>query len=415
MPCKTTATTIRRRQRISCAVAIILPSCLSSSARAEPLRLRADAVAETRSPTGLVVMQGEDAARPWVDVEGLVWAGARPNATGDVLVLAMRLKEPHGYGEARFGRFVLATGAIRPVQLDGAELIGRAPWGSTVETFGGAPVIPRFGPRAYDWLVGTRVSQSIGSRATAGVSYVQRREYGEVANEEIGADVASAPAPWLDVAARGAYDLTSPGIADALVSVATRFAAWRLELFASHRSPSRLLPATSLFSVFGDFPSQSIGSTAKWRAAPRLDLLLSGAGQSVGGNLGGNAWARATLRLDDRADGVLGLEFRRVDVSGAQWSGVRAISAQALGGGLRYSTEVEIVVLDHPEGRSPAWPWGLMALSWRSSSRWEVAGALEASSTPEHRYETDALLRVSRTFDGATAARPARTQSQGSQ
>jgi hypothetical protein len=401
MPSKTIATLRRRRRRISCALATLLSSGISSRAGGDPLRLRADAVAEAQSPTGLVVLQGEDKARPWLDVEGLVWAGAKPTLTGDVLVLALRVKEPHGYGEMRAGRFVLATGAILPVQIDGADAILRAPWGSTVEAFGGMPVVPRFGPRAYDWLAGGRVAQSIASRATLGLSYVQRREDGEVADEEIGADVAAMPVRWLDIAARGAYDLTSPGLADALVSVATHVEDWRFEWFAADRSPSRLLPATSLFSVLGDFPSQSVGGTVKWQAAPRLDLLASGAGQDVGGELGGNGWVRATLRLDNGGAGNLGLELRREDVASARWSGVRSVCVLPLGHGLRYSSEIEVVVPDHPDGRGAAWPWGLMALSWRSKTGWEVAGALEASSTPQHRYETDALVRLARSLDGA--------------
>jgi hypothetical protein len=398
---KTIATARGRRRRISCALATLLSSGLTSRAGGDPLRLRADAVAETQSPTGLVVLQGEDKARPWLDVEGLVWSGAKPTLTGDVLVLALRVKEPHGYGEVRLGRFVLATGAILPVPIDGAHAILRAPWGSAVETFGGMPVVPRFGPRAYDWLAGGRLAQSIASRATIGLSYVQRREDGEVADEEIGADFAALPVRWLDIAARGAYDLTSPGIADALVSIAMHVDDWRLEFFASDRSPSRLLPATSLFAVLGDFPSQSVGGTVKWRAAPRLDVLASGAGQDVGGDLGGNGWVRATLRLDDRGAGNLGLEVRREDVAAARWNGVRAVCGLPLGRGFRYSSEVEIVVPDHPDGRGAAWPWGLMALSWRSKTGWEVAGALEASSTPQHRYETDALVRLARSLEEA--------------
>jgi hypothetical protein len=411
MRCKRIATRNGRRGRISCALAALLAGWFPGPASAQPLRLRSDAIAETQSPTGLVVLQGEDSARPWIDVEGLVWAGAKPSLTGDVLVLAVRLKEPHGYGEVRAGRFIVATGAVRPVQIDGAEAIARAPWGSTVETFGGLPVVPRFGARAYDWLVGTRAAQSVASRATFGVSYVQRREDGEISDEEVGADFATAPVRWLDVAARGSYDLTSPGIADALLSAASRVDDWRFELFAADRSPSRLLPATSLFSVLGDFPSQSVGGTVKWRAAPRLDLLASGAGQDVAGSLGGNGWVRATLRLDDRGDGNMGLELRREDVSTAQWSGVRALCARPLGHGFRYSTELEIVVPDHPDGRGAAWPWGLMALSWRSRNAWEIAGALEASSTPQHRYETDALVRVAYLFGGQPTDPSGRGQS----
>jgi hypothetical protein len=400
MACKTTASGRRRRRLV--AGATVCAAWLSSNARADPLRLRADAIAEsqgTLSPAGLVVLQGQDAMRPWVDAEAVVWAGAKPGWTGDVLVLRMRLREPHGYAELRAGRFVLATGAVRPVQIDGAHVIGRAPWGSVIETFGGVPVVPRFGARAYDWLAGGRLAESMASVATVGVSYIQRRQYGDISDEEIGVDFAAAPARWLDVAAFGSYDVTSPGIAEARASAAARWTDWRLELFASQVSPGRLLPATSLFSVLGDLPSQSIGATVRFRAAPRLDLLASGAGQDVGGSLGENGWVRATLRLDDRGSGNVGAEVRRVDLTSSRWTGVRVIGVLPLGIGFRYSSEIEIVVPDSADGRGLAWPWGLCALSWRSPDGWEIAGALEASATPLHRYESDALLRLSRALE----------------
>jgi hypothetical protein len=396
MPCKTVAIGRRYLQRIA-TILLVAGSCaLSRAARAEPLRLRADAIAETRAPAGLIVLEGQDKVRPWLDVEGLVWAGARDGAAADVLVLSFRLRDPRRYTEFRGGRFVVATGAVRPVQIDGAWVIGRTAFGSTLEAFGGVPVVPRLQDRAYDWLVGGRAAQSVASRATAGVSYVQRRRHGELADDEVGADFATAPAPWLDVAARGAYDLASPGISEALASVATRFAPWRVELFGSHRSPSRLLPATSLFSVLGDFPSQMIGSTVRWQAAPRLDLFASGAGQLVGGELGMNVFLRALLRTDDRGEGNVGLEARRQDVSLAQWTGLRAVGTEPLGRGFRVSSELEISVPDHPAGRGSVWPWALVALGWRTQNGWEIASAVEAAATPVHVFETNALVRVSR-------------------
>jgi hypothetical protein len=415
MGCKTTATPRRPRRLALWAAFGLATSTLTLRAIADPLVLRADALAESQSPVGLVVLQGQDKVRPWIDSEGLVWAGAKPSFTGDVLVLTVRLREPHGYGEVRVGRFVLTTGAVRPVQLDGGWVIGRAPWGSSLEAFGGAPVVPRFGARAYDWLVGTRLAQSIFSWGKVGVSYVQQREDGEISDEEVGVDFAAAPARWFDLGARTAYDLTSPGIAEARVSAATRFDAWRVELFAAQTSPSRLLPATSLFAVLGDFPSQTLGSTVKWKAAPRLDILASAAAQAVGGalsndtvlagenELGYNASLRTLLRLDDGGAGSLGLELRRQDVSTAQWTGVRGIATQPLGRGFRFSTEVEVAAPDHPNGQGFVWPWGLMAIAWRPTTwwgkGWETAAAVEAASTPLHRYETNALIRLSRTLE----------------
>jgi hypothetical protein len=416
MSCKTIASARLRGRTAAVAIAVAVAIGFSSPAEADPLRLRVDALGETQgtpAPAGLVVLQGQDTLRPWIDAEALVWAGARsagPTATGDVLTLTIHLREPHGYAEARAGRFVLATGAVHPVQIDGAYALARAPWGSKVEAFGGLPVVPRFGARSYDWLVGGRVAQTIASVATLGASYIQRREDGEISSEEVGLDVASAPARWLDLAAFGAYDVLNPGLAEARASAAVRASDWRFELFASQLSPGRLLPATSLFSVLGDLPSETIGATVRWRAAPRLELLASGAAQDVAAGLGGNGWLRATLKLDDRGAGSLGLELRRMDVPGAEWTGVRVIGALPLGRGFRYSSEIEIVVPDDPDGRGVAWPWGLSALSWRSKSGWEVAGAVEASSTPLRRYETDALVRLTYALTSASTTVPGQPQ-----
>jgi hypothetical protein len=108
---------------------------------------------------------------------------------------------------------------------------------------------------------------------------------------------------------------------------------------------------------------------------------------------------RGLLRLDDRGDANVGLELRRQSVSSARWTGVRTVLAQPLGGGFRYSNELEIAIFDEAKGGVIAWPWGLVALSWRSRVGWEIAGAVEAASTPQHRYETTALARVSRTWE----------------
>lgn len=403
MPCEMSARCLSPVCRGFTAALALSAVCGSSSfARAEPLRLRADALADARAPAGLLVLQGEDKARPWLDVEALVWTGAGAmrdtGATGDVSVLMLRLREPHGYGEVRAGRFVVATGAIRPVHLDGASVLARSPSGTTFEAFAGVPVAPRFSSSPYQSASGVRVAQGVASTAALGVSYSQRNtRHGGVAQEEVGADFAAVPVRWIDLAAKAAYDIVNPGVAEASLSSAMRVGDVRAELFASHRSPGRLLPATSLFSVLGDFPSQSVGSTLRWHAAPRLDLLGSGAVQRAGGELGMNAWLRSTLRLDDRGDGSIGAEVRRQQVAAARWTGVRTTFTRSLVGALRCATEVELAVPDEPDGRGAAWPWALLALSWRRGG-WEVAAAVEGAATPEHRYETNALARVSRVF-----------------
>lgn len=384
-----------RRLRL-CASALCV-AALQSSARAEPLRLRADAIAETQSPAGLVVLDGRDKARPYLDAEAVLWAGARPDDAADIMVMAFRLRDPRGLGELRGGRFVFTTGAIRPVHIDGLAGLLRAPWGSTIEVAAGVPVTPAFGARVYDFLTGARVAQTLFSRATVGVSYVERWAAGEIATEEAGADAAAVLTDSLDIAGRGAFDLLSSSPAEATGSAVARFDPVRLELFSTYRSPARLLPATSLFSVLGDFPSETSGASVRWQAAPRLDVFGTAAAQVVGGQAGGRGSLRSVLRLDDRGDASLGLEVTRQDVSTAKWSGVRATSTEPIGRNLRLSTEIEIAVPDDTS-RGIAWPWGLVALAWNSGTGWEAAAAVEAASTPEHRAELNALMRLSRSL-----------------
>ena len=370
-------------------------------ALADPLRLRGDGYVQTPRPVGLLVLQGEDSTRPWLSAEGLAWLGSgQPSTfadgTGDVLTMAVRLRDPKGLGEVRAGRFLEATGAIRPLHLDGASGLARTPWGTSLEAFGGAPVVARFGDRAYDWAVGGRLAQSIAGRATVGFAYVQRRDYGRLADEEVGGDFAAIPLPWLDIAARASKDIVSPGITDALASVAARSGDLRFEVFATRRSPSRLLPATSLFSVLGDVPSSRLGASVRWRAAPRLDLLGTSAAQTQDDRVGADVTLRATLRTDEDGDGSLGLELRRQGVPGASWSGVRGVGIVPLEKDvLRASTEIEIAAPDEPGNRGSLWPWVLVAVTWRITPAWDLAVATEAGATSTAKSEVNALTRAS--------------------
>jgi hypothetical protein len=369
--------------------------------RAEPLRLRGDALVQSRSPVGLLVLSGEDRAKPWIDAEGVAWLGVtdKPDATGDVLTLSVRLRDSKGLGELRAGRMVISGGAIRPMHIDGARGLVRAPWGTSVEAFGGIPVAPRFDYWAYDWAAGGRVAQSVGSAFVVGGSYVQRRSDGRRADEEGGVDFALTPRKLFTASGRMAFDLVSYGVTDALLSASLQQKTWRLEAFATHRSPGRLLPSTSLFSVLGDFASTSVGGTVRWRAFPRLELLGTAQGQGQGGQAGGQGLGRVTLAFDDAWAGNVGLEVRRVHFAAARWLGARLVLVAPLPLGLRVATEVELVRPDDPKGRGEWWPWGLGALAWSSGTGWEVGAAVETSAGPEYRSEVHVLGRLSFAYE----------------
>jgi hypothetical protein len=360
-------------------------------ASAEPLRLRADALATAQSPSGLVSLEADADAAEDVRAEAVLWLG-----DDDADALVADVEATRGPVTARAGRFVASAGALRPVHVDG--LGGRAwlPKRFVLEAFAGVPVTPD-GARAWDWVAAMRASRLVGDWGSVGVGYLQQREQGRRSSEELGLDGGAALGARSDLAARFAFDLIHGGIADAQVSASTRRGAWRVEAYAGERSAMRLLPATSLFSVLGDVPSRRGGLAWRWRAAPRLDVRGTLGARDAAGELGEDVALRADLRLDDRGDGLLGLELRREGAADGGWSGARGIARVPVGR-VVLSAELELAIPDEPAmGTGNVWPWGLVACSTRRGP-WEAAVAIEASATATERGRIDALIRIGRTW-----------------
>lgn len=387
-------------------------SVRENCAHAQALRLRGDALVQTRSPVGLMMLQGEDRLRPWLDAEAMTWLGVTDAANGapgpgagslgpagDVVTVSVRARDVRTGSELRVGRMVVSMGAVRPLHVDGARGLVRVFGGTTAEAFGGMLVQRGFAYPTVDWATGGRLGQSLGDRAQVGVSYLQRRSDGDRSDEEFGADLAFTPTPWLTAASRAAFDVASKGPTDALVSVSAQREEARVEAFMTHRSPGRLLPSTSLFSALGDFAATTAGGTLRWRAFPRLELLGTAAAQTQAGDVGGQGTGRATLALDDAWAGTVGLEARRVQLGAARWTGARALVALPVSERFRVAAELELVRPDEPRGRGALWPWVLGAVGYRPSAAWDLALGVEASSGPTYRVETHALARASYSFE----------------
>jgi len=379
------------------AAAAIVLAC--GTAAADPLRLRADAYATTASPAGLLVLEAGGLARPGLTAEAVVWmAGERSpgdDTQGDVLVIAVRARSKTGRVGAQLGRFVATLGAIRPEHIDGGALRLRLPAKLDVEAIAGSPVAPMAISRAWDWAAGGRIARRFGDYGSFGVAYLQRRDAGRLATEEVGFDAGAALGKRDDVGARVAYDVANPGVAEVMVSASHRRGALRTELYGSHRAASHLLPATSLFSVLGDVPAQRGGTVLTWRAAPRLDLIADLAAQRVDTDYGAELVGRARLRLDERGTSQLGGELRRSGVGMDAWTGARASARIALPRSLVVSSELELVVPDEARGRGTVWPWALGALAWERGD-WTCAVAVEASASPEYRGRVDGLVQLAR-------------------
>src|SRR5215510_6379276 len=83
-------------------------------AEASPLQLRADALATTASPAGLLTLEADSAFGRGLSAEAVVWMGSADDARPDVLVMVLRAHTDDGRASARVGRFVAALGALRP-------------------------------------------------------------------------------------------------------------------------------------------------------------------------------------------------------------------------------------------------------------------------------------------------------------
>ena len=388
---------VARCARVAALLALLLSSPRAAHADGHG-EVGADALLSGRPSEGLLVLRGGYRNSSVIDADALVWTGANADGSdADVLVVAVRVRDPHGLAEARLGRFILSTGAIRPLHIDGASALGRAPIGTTLEVFGGMPVVPELGPRPFDWLVGARIGQWLfDQRFGAGLSYLHRRQGGALADEELGADLSAAPLAWASLHAIASLDLTYDALSEARASVLLHGERDQLELYALQRVASRLLPATSLFSVIGDAPSTELGADGSWNAFPRLDLGARLALEALADELGYRGALRSTLRFADEGAprSEVRLELTRRELGREGWSGVLVSGEWPLVRALRAHASLELVLADHPEDRGRLWPWARAGVSYELSAHWLFAAALGGRATPDYSHELQAFARV---------------------
>ncbi|MBP6632985.1 MAG: hypothetical protein KA297_26430 [Kofleriaceae bacterium] len=368
---------------------------------AGPLRLRADALTQTQAPVGLLVLGG-DVGQPGerFSAEAMIWLGAGDDEVmGDALIIALIARRADGRAEARLGRLITSTGALRPLHLDGLAGRARLPHRIDVDAFAGVPVAPRLGAAAWDWAAGARLGRRLGDWGGVGVAALERRSAGRLEARELGLD-GSAALGRLDVSGRAAFDLSDPALADLQLALARRWRAVRAEVRAERRLPSHLLPATSLFTVLGDVASERVGAAVRWRAAPRLDLLADVGARRVAGPIEddgateADGVARATLRLDDAGAGAVVGELRRTGAVSGGWTGAR-LAARLPHGRWRASVEAELVRPDEDRGRGTLWPWAMAALGWAGAG-WDGALAIEGGATPSERSRVEVLALLGR-------------------
>ncbi|MBH23470.1 MAG: hypothetical protein CMH57_03190 [Myxococcales bacterium] len=362
--------------------------------------VRTDGLFGARPGMALVTLQTDAAPHPWLSAEAMVWTGLEGDLSNDLeadaLVMVVRARDPEGRGEMKLGRFVLGLGALRPIHIDGAYGRVNLPLKLSLEAYAGSPVIPRWwsDDRSYDWAAGTRVSRRLGDWGSVGLAYAHRRDYGELADEEIGLDAGGALSDHVDLNGKVSWDLITPGISEAHAAAVYRDTGWRAELFGWQRSASRILPATSLFAALGDETSRRVGLSGEWRVAPRLDLGTTTATQIVGDDFREALALSARLRLDPLGESLVGLEARREGSEEGGWTGARTMARLALTEAVTLAGDVEVALADEPGDRGAVWPWGTVALGWDFRPGGELAGTVQASGSPEYQRRLVGLVRL---------------------
>ncbi len=392
------------------AAAVIALLVSSTKAAAQPHSLGAELWGQLEPNVGLIVLEGSTRKYPYVEAEGLIWAGAgtpqfglRDNQmTVEALVLNIKVRDPKGISDTRLGRFILSTGAVRAMHVDGGHAILRAPSKTNFEIFGGVPVEGDIEGRRSDWVAGGRISQGLGKIGVIGGSYYNRYNAGQRSDEEVGVDFSLRPAHWLDMAAKFSWEIVNPGLAEVLATISsqTKNRRFRGEAFASKRSPTRFLQQTSLFTVLGDPGTLRTGANLFVRAAPRLDFWLEGAANEAQNRWGWSGYFRSVLRTDDEGNGSILGEIRRQAIpSVSNWTGLRIAAVipvyESHDDTVGLMPEVEVVIPDERSAETgKVWPWGRLALRYKNIKGWTVAAAAEASSNQNVRVDVRALARV---------------------
>lgn len=395
---------------------LLLLGMASGWAHAQPgpfVSATGDLLLQGRPAEGLLILRSGYRSSRLVDADSLVFVGAGENdLRGDVLTMNVGVREPHGWGQARLGRFLLSTGAVRPVHLDGATVHARAPFGTSLELFGGAPVVRELGPRSFDWVAGGRLSQrALQDRLGAGVSYLQRRDGGELALQELGADLSLQPLPWLAISALGAWSLLSAGLAEARLNALARAERGQWELHLSRRVAARLLPATSLFSVISRAPSSELGTAVSYQLYPRLNAAAQAALEGLDSRWGYRFVLRSTLKLTAANGGKLSAELSRRKLAREGYSaGLVQLELPPSAAGIVAHGSFELVASDHPDGRGVVWPWARAGASCPLASAWLLSAALGWRASPEYKSDLYALVRVtwSAQLNLADSTEPAR-------
>jgi hypothetical protein len=250
---------------------------------------------------------------------------------GEILKRAVQL---------RLGRQIVAGGVTGVIQLDGANVVVRLPYGVGLSAYTGSPVSQRFEERGLEtsfnpargnFAVGGRASLAVPPWGELGVSAVNVMDNGDPSRRQAGADLRLVPVLPLTVLANGNYDLYEERWAEAsllaLVQVAPKVS---VGADARHVEPDLFLPRDSILSVFASERRNEAGGTVSYGPWKALTLVADYHYQKqIDEGTGHRGSGRATFRPAKGTTAGLELGGLR-SVDGSGYVQARAFAAKEI-------------------------------------------------------------------------------------
>ena len=233
--------------------------------------------------------------------------------SGDLQLLFVKADFAKGALGVRLGRQQVAGGNSRMLQLDGASVLWRMPFGLSLSAFGGSPVSARFDRRGGDHAAnpipgdvaaGGRIGYALPV-FEVGLSALALWDRGTAGRQEAGMDLRLSPLTWLTLLASGTAVVEDFQVAAASVSaIAQASRAVSVSADYNYTLPSLFLPRDSILWVFTDSSREDVGASV--HLAPSRFVSLDAGGAYLvtqdGYRVGGRATWRPARRTSLGAD-----------------------------------------------------------------------------------------------------------------
>ncbi len=360
----------------------------------------------------LVALEVDDLGIPGTDGSRVVLQGWGRLQLGDddlrdtdadlgLMFLEMR----SGRTELRVGRQYLSEGVGRMSMIDGANAYAKLWRGLAAQAFVGATVHPQLRHATGSWQLGGRLSwafhELLGTPATLGLGYRQRRHRGDLRKHHLGADAAVqlGATHWVAVAV---VDPTLEALVEGRLALSLRpGASWLVTIDAERVRPALLIPLNSIFSVFADAKHDSIGGDAGYSPSPYFAFDVSGHLLRLDNEqLGYRLFVRAVTSREPSRRSLVGAEVRRAheDRSQGYLSG-RLFTRLQLLEPLAVSADLFVYGYDQPINDTDLAVLGQGSVIVDIAPSMRLAASLAGGTTPWAKTQIEGLLRFAWGWD----------------